>query len=141
MPDKFDPIPSAESWQLSNAPILAMAAHKASLDLFTEVGMIKLRNKSILLTQYMEFVIHYINENYKSKLEIITPKNINERGCQLSIIAHGFGKELFEKLSENHIVVDWREPNVIRAAPVPFYNSFEDVFKFGEVLKNILNEH
>ena len=141
MPDKFDPIPSAESWQLSNAPILAMAAHKASLDLFTEVGMKKLRNKSILLTQYMEFVIHYINENYKSKLEIITPKNINERGCQLSIIAHGFGKELFEKLSENHIVVDWREPNVIRAAPVPFYNSFEDVFKFGEVLKNILNEH
>jgi kynureninase len=118
-----------------------MAAHKASLDLFTEVGMKKLRNKSILLTQYMEFLIHYINENYNSKLEIITPKNINERGCQLSIIAHGFGKELFEKLSENHIIVDWREPNVIRAAPVPFYNSFEDVFKFGEVLKNILNEH
>ena len=141
MPDKFDPIPSAESWQLSNAPILAMAAHKASLDLFTEVGMKKLRYKSILLTQYMEFLIHYINENYKSKLEIITPKNINERGCQLSIIAHGFGKELFEKLSENHIIVDWREPNVIRAAPVPFYNSFEDVFKFGEVLKNILNDH
>ena len=141
MPDKFDPIPSAESWQLSNAPILAMAAHKASLDLFSEVGMRKLRNKSILLTQFMDYIIHYINENYKSKLEIITPKNINERGCQLSIIAHGFGKELFEKLSENHIVVDWREPNVIRAAPVPFYNSFEDVFKFGEVLKNILNEH
>lgn len=136
MPDKFSPIPTAESWQLSNAPILSMAAHKASLDLFSEVGIHRLRNKSILLTQYLEFIINYINKNYNTNLEIITPKIIDERGCQLSIIAHGFGKDLFDEFSKNHIVVDWREPNVIRAAPVPFYNNFEEIFRFGEILKN-----
>ena len=138
MPDKFSPIPTAESWQLSNAPILSMAAHKASLDLFTEVGMKKLRKKSILLTSFMEFIIENINGNSSSSLEIITPKNINDRGCQLSIIAHGHGKDLFEELSEKNIVVDWREPNVIRVAPVPFYNSFMDVLTFGRVLKNYM---
>ena len=138
MPDQFNPIPTAESWQLSNAPVLSMAVHKASLDLFTEVGMKKLRKKSILLTNFMEFIIENINENSSSSLEIITPKNINYRGCQLSIIAHGFGKDLFEELSKNHIVVDWREPNVIRAAPVPFYNNFEEIFRFGEILKNYI---
>ena len=138
MPDKFSPIPTAESWQLSNAPVLSMAAHKASLDLFTEVGMEKLREKSILLTNFMEFVIENINKSSSSNLEIITPKNINDRGCQLSIIAHGHGKELFEELSKNNIVVDWREPNVIRVAPVPFYNSFQDILAFGEVLKNYI---
>ena len=136
MPDKFSPIPTAESWQLSNAPVLSMAAHKASLDLFEEVGMEKLREKSILLTNYLEFIINYINDNKKSFLEIITPKNPKERGCQLSIIAHGYGRDLFEELSRNHVVVDWREPNVIRVAPVPFYNSFEDVFKLGRILNN-----
>ena len=138
MPDKFSPIPTAESWQLSNAPVLSMAAHKASLDLFTEVGMEKLREKSILLTNFMEFIIENINKSSSSNLEIITPKNINDRGCQLSIIAHGHGKELFEELSKNNIVVDWREPNVIRVAPVPFYNSFQDILAFGEVLKNYM---
>lgn len=136
MPDKFSPIPTAESWQLSNAPVLSMAAHKASLDLFEEVGMEKLREKSILLTNYLEFIINYINDNKKSFLEIITPKNPKERGCQLSIIAHGYGRDLFEELSRNHVVVDWREPNVIRVAPVPFYNSFEDVFELGRILNN-----
>jgi len=136
MPDKFSPIPTAESWQLSNAPVLSMAAHKASLDLFEEVGMEKLREKSILLTNYLEFIVNYINDNKKSFLEIITPKNTKERGCQLSIIAHGYGRDLFEELSRNHVVVDWREPNVIRVAPVPFYNSFEDVFKLGRILNN-----
>ena len=136
MPDKFSPIPTAESWQLSNAPVLSMAAHKASLDLFEEVGMEKLREKSILLTNYLEFIINYINDNKKSFLEIITPKNPKERGCQLSIIAHGYGRDLFEELSSNHVVVDWREPNVIRVAPVPFYNSFEDVFELGRILNN-----
>ena len=138
MPDKFSPIPTAESWQLSNAPVLAMAVHKASVDLFNEVGMEKLRNKSISLTNYLEFIINQINETKESYLEIITPSNSNERGCQLSIIAHGNGKELFKELSKNHIVVDWREPNVIRVAPVPFYNSFLDVYEFGRVLNNYL---
>lgn len=136
MPDKFSPIPTAESWQLSNAPVLSMAAHKASLDLFEEVGMEKLRKKSILLTNYLEFIINYINDNKKCFLEVITPKNPKERGCQLSIIAHGYGRDLFEELSRNHVVVDWREPNVIRVAPVPFYNCFEDVFELGRILNN-----
>ena len=139
MPDKFSPIPTAESWQLSNAPVLAMAAHKASVDLFNEVGMEKLREKSILLTGYLEFIVHLINEKKESFLEIITPNNFEERGCQLSIIAHGNGKELFDELSKNHIVVDWRERNVIRVAPVPFYNSFQDVYEFGRVLNNYLS--
>ena len=86
----------------------------------------------------MEFIIENINKSSSSNLEIITPKNINDRGCQLSIIAHGHGKELFEELSKNNIVVDWREPNVIRVAPVPFYNSFQDILAFGEVLKNYM---
>ena len=139
MPDKFSPIPTAESWQLSNAPVLAMAAHKASVDLFNEVGMEKLREKSISLTGYLEFIVHLINKKKESFLEIITPNNFEERGCQLSIIAHGNGKELFDELSKNHIVVDWREPNVIRVAPVPFYNSFQDVYEFGRVLNNYLS--
>ena len=83
----------------------------------------------------MEFIIENINESSSSNLEIITPKNINDRGCQLSIIAHGHGKELFKELSKNNIVVDWREPNVIRVAPVLFYNSFQDILAFGQVLK------
>ena len=98
--------------------------------------MEKLREKSILLTNYLEFIINYINDNKKSFLEIITPENPKERGCQLSIIAHGYGRDLFEELSRNHVVVDWREPNVIRVAPVPFYNSFEDVFELGRILNN-----
>jgi kynureninase len=84
----------------------------------------------------LEFIINYINDNKKSFLEIITPKNPKERGCQLSIIAHGYGRDLFEELSRNHVVVDWREPNVIRVAPVPFYNCFEDVFELGRILNN-----
>lgn len=132
----FVPIPTAEAWQVSNAPVLSMAAHKASLDIFMEAGMNKLFFKSEKLTGFMEFIIHEINSEITDrKLQIITPA---ERGCQLSIIAHGRGKELFNKLTENGIIADWREPNVIRCAPVPLYNSFEDVFRFGEILKKSL---
>ncbi len=127
----FEPIPTAEAWQVSNAPVLSMAAHKASLDIFSEVGMNKLISKSEKLTAYLDFIIREIN----SGLEIITPK---ERGCQLSIIAHGRGRELFKKLTVQGVIADWREPNVIRVAPVPLYNSFEDVFRFGEILKRSL---
>jgi kynureninase len=132
----FVPIPTAEAWQVSNAPILSMAAHKASLDIFMEAGMDKLISKSEKLTGYLEFVIGEINSQLKNnKLEIITPK---EKGCQLSIIAHGRGKELYNKLMNAGVISDWREPNVIRVAPVPLYNSFEDVFAFGEILKKSL---
>ena len=138
MPDKFSPIPTAESWQLSNAPVISMAAHLASLNIFEKAGMERLRKKSISLTNYLEFIIEEININNNNCLEIITPKDINQRGSQLSIVAHGANKALFEKLSINGVVADWREPNVIRIAPVPLYNSFEDVYRFGEILEKSL---
>jgi kynureninase len=140
MDDTFVPIQSAERFQLSNAPIFIMAPHLASLELFTEAGFQNLRTKSEALTAYLEFIITEINKGLKRgvQLEIITPKNKSERGCQLSIIAHGLGKELHTKLTESGVVTDWREPNVIRMAPVPLYNSFEDVFRLGEVLKSII---
>jgi len=132
----FDPIPTAESWQLSNAPILSMAAHKAAIDMFDEVGMDALCEKRDKLTGYLEFIIDSINEEKGGNvLEIITPRDKKHRGAQLSIIAHGKGKELFNRLMENGVIVDWREPNVIRIAPVPFYNSFEDIYRLGEILK------
>ena len=138
MPDQFSPIPTAESWQLSNAPIISMAVHLASLEIFEKVGMDKLREKSIILTNYLEFIIEAINNKHNNCLEIITPKDINQRGCQLSIVAHGSDKVLFDKLSENGVVADWREPNVIRVAPVPLYNNFEDVYRFGKILNESL---
>jgi len=132
----FVPIPTAEAWQVSNAPILSMAAHKSSLDIFMEAGTKALFEKNKKLTGYLEFVIQEINlQLTKRKLEIITPK---ERGCQLSVIAHGRDKELFSKLMSEGVISDWREPNVIRVAPVPLYNSFEDVYMFGEILKKAL---
>ena len=133
----FNPIASAESWQLSNAPVLAMAVHNVALQLHDEVGMEKLREKSILLTAYLEHVIQEVSEQSASSyFEIITPKQPKERGCQLSILAHGLGKPLFDKLTAAGVVADWREPNVIRIAPVPMYNSFEDCFRFGEILSS-----
>lgn len=138
MEKDFRAMPTAEGWQLSNAPVLSMAAHKAALDIFEEAGMDKLVEKSKKLTGYLEFVIEEVNrkiENRKLKLEIITPE---DRGCQLSIISHGLGKSLHEKLSASGVMADWREPNVIRCAPVPLYNSFEDILKFGKILLKIL---
>lgn len=136
----FMPMKGAEGWALSNAPIFSMAANRASLDIFDEAGMDSLVEKSEKLTGYLEYTIEEINKSSKNKLEIITPKNKNERGCQISIIAHGQGKDLHNKMVENGLIADWREPNVIRVAPVPLYNSFGDVFKFGEVLKKLLHE-
>ena len=135
----FEPIPTAESWQLSNAPVLTMAAHKAALDLFTEVGMEALCKKRDLLSGYMEFVIDDVSANSDAAdFEIITPREQKHRGAQLSILAHGQGKSLFDKLTEAGVIADWREPNVIRCAPVPMYNSFEDVWRFGDILSRSL---
>jgi kynureninase len=134
----FIPMPTAEAWQISNAPVLSMAAHKSSIDIFDEVGMDRLVNKAEKLTGYMEFVVDEINKNINPQLEIITPRDKKQRGCQLSIVAHGRGKNLFNELTKNNVVADWREPNVIRCAPVPLYNSFVDVFKFGEILRSAL---
>lgn len=136
MDREFVPIKSVERWQLSNAPILSMAAYKASLDIFDEVGMDKLIEKSKVLTAYLEFIVGEINKQKNNCLEIITPKAL--RGCQISIVAHGQGKALYNKLIENGVIPDWREPNVIRCAPVPMYNSFEDIYRFGEILNELL---
>lgn len=134
----FVPMKGAEGWQLSNAPVFGMAAHLASLDIFNEVGMAALRSKSEVLTAYLEFVINDVSTRNSDKVnfEIITPKDKDKRGCQLSILVHGQGKSLFEAISEGGVVADWREPNVIRIAPTPLYNSFEDVYRFGKILEN-----
>ncbi|MFK8038569.1 MAG: kynureninase [Crocinitomicaceae bacterium] len=133
----FNPMRGAEGWQLSNAPILGMAANLAALDIFDEVGMSALAKKRDDLTGYLEFVVNAISENNKDRcqLEIITPKNKAERGAQLSILAHGMGKDLFDFITEKGVIADWREPNVIRVAPVPLYNSYVDIFRFGKILE------
>lgn len=141
----FQPMTSAESWQMSNAPVLSMAAHKAAVDIFDKVGMDKLLQKQRLLSGYLEFIIDDINHKYFPErkdtfLENITPRDWKQRGCQVSIIAHGFGKPLFESLNNAGVIADWREPNVIRMAPVPLYNSFEDVYQFGVVLEEAINK-
>lgn len=139
----FQPMQSAEAWQMSNAPVLTMAAHKASIDIFDQVGMEKLLKKQKTLSGYLEFIVDTISENFLNKsegkwLEIITPRNWNERGCQVSVIAHGFGKALFDQLTNEGVISDWREPNAIRMAPVPLYNSYTDIYRFGEILQKAI---
>lgn len=134
----FIPIAGAEGWQLSNAPVLSMAAHKVALEIFSQAGMDKLCTKSKQLTGYLEFIIDNINASYDNCLEIITPRDQNQRGCQLSMIAKVNGKNIFEQLTAQGIITDWREPNVIRMAPVPLYNSFEDIWHFGQALEVVL---
>jgi kynureninase len=130
----FKPMKTAESWQMSNAQVMNMAAHRASLNLFDQVGMEKLSAKSLLLTSFTAFLL---NQLTNLKFEIITPVDPNERGCQLSLLFKSKGKEVFEKLQKNGVIADWREPNVIRIAPVPMYNSFEDVYTFYEIMKSV----
>lgn len=135
----FEAIPTAEGWQLSNAPVLAMAAHKASLDVFDEAGIEKLHAKRKLLSDYLLFIIDYCNSQLDEKIiQVITPRNENERSCQVSLLMLKKGKEIFNELTKQGVLADWREPNVIRVAPVPLYNSFEDVFRFGEIINSIL---
>lgn len=135
MRDDFDQLPGAEGWQLSNPPILSMAAIRASLAIFNEVGMEKLVTKSKKLTGYLEFLIHGLNNK---DIRIITPSNPQERGCQLSIQVKDANKTLHHQLTEAGVISDWREPNVIRCAPVPLYNSYQDVYHLVEKLKNLL---
>lgn len=133
MRKEYDVLPGAEGWQLSNPPILSMAAIRASLAIFKEVGMEKLREKSMNLTAYLAFLITEINSE---KIKIITPRDRNQRGAQLSIQVKDADKSLHKKLSKAGVVSDWREPDVIRVAPVPLYNSFEDVYRFVSILKD-----
>jgi len=135
----FKAIPTAEGWQLSNAPVLSMAAHHASLDVFEDAGMEDLFAKGQQLSNYLLFILDEINSGMNEKMiEVITPRDEKEKGCQVSMLMLQKGKEVFEALKQNGVLADWREPNVIRVAPVPLYNSFEDVYRFGEIVKNIL---
>ena len=117
-----------------------MAPCKASLDIFDEVGMSRLVSKSKRLTNYMEFIFNDISSRYDNcDLEIITPKDEKYRGCQLSVLCHGQGNSLFDFLSKKGVIADWREPNVIRLAPVPLYNSFEDIYQLGQIIEEGLS--
>ena len=135
MEPNFDPARSADGWQISNLPILSLAPYLASVEMFAEVGMQKLIKKRDLITAYLEYILHEIDKEVDSTFEIITPSNPQERACQLSVFLHGEGRSLFDYLMKNGVITDWREPNVIRLAPVPLYTSFEDMYEFGQVLK------
>jgi kynureninase len=129
----FIPKNTTESWQMSNAQVFNMVAHNASLDIYDKTTMADLRAKSEKLTGYMEYLLKDVTE---LPFVIITPNHPKQRGCQLSLLFAERGREVFEKLTEMGVVADWREPNVIRIAPVPLYNTFEDVYRFYEVLKS-----
>ena len=132
MKPEFEPMENADAWQLSNVPVLSVAPYLASLELFEEVGMENLIEKRTKIVAYLEFVLLEIDKEVDSTFEIITPK---DRGCQLSVFLHGEGRDLFDYLMKNGVITDWREPNVIRLAPAPFYCSFEDMYRFGQILK------
>lgn len=126
----FKPMPGADGWLLGNDNVLGLAAHQASLDLFLEAGLDNLTKKSEQLTGYMEFLLYQLNE-HKNVIEIITPKDPTSRGAQLSLFVKKGGKALYDRISEQGVVCDWRNPNVIRIAPAPLYNSYEDIYKFA----------
>jgi kynureninase len=131
MPIDFDPIPGAEGWQISNPPILQLAALRASMSIFDRVGMARLRAKSERLTAYLEYLIHH---HALLGVSLMTPDDPAQRGAQLSLQIKHHGRALHQRLIEAHIICDWREPDVIRVAPVPLYNTFLDVFTFVNAL-------
>jgi kynureninase len=135
MGPEFVPIRGAEGWQISNPPIFQLAALKASLDIFEEAGMKALAEKSRKLTGYLEFLLGEIKEE---RISVITPSNAQERGCQLSIRVKDSDKTLFQDITAQGVSADWREPDVIRVAPVPLYNTFSDVYEFAEILRDCL---
>jgi len=132
----FRPLPGAEGWQISNPPILQMAALRASLDIFAEAGMPALREKAVNLTGYLEYLIDQIGDD---RISVITPRDPDQRGCQLSIRVKNADRALFDRVVSNGVSADWREPDVIRVAPAPLYNSFAEVNRFAEILKQALN--
>lgn len=137
MKQGFIPMEGVDGWQLSNFPVLSGAAHLSSLQIFEQAGIKKLRRKSELLTGYMEFLLHQIDPQ-EMHFTILTPSNARERGCQLSIFMKQNGKKVFDKISKAGVIADWREPGVIRVAPVPLYNTFEEVYRFAEIFKKAL---
>ncbi len=137
----FQPIPTAEGWQLSNAPVLSMAAHQAALDIFDKAGMDRLHQKRKKLAGFLHDIIKEINQQQEEHfIEVITPEVETERGCQVSMLMLKNGRAVFESLTQQGVISDWREPNVIRVAPVPLYNTFEDIFRFGEMIQQSIQQ-
>jgi kynureninase len=139
MEPAFNPASTAESWSMSTPPMLLLAAHKASLDIIDAAGFDNLVEKSKALSNYLFFALDHINPN-NEKFNIITPRNADERGCQVSISVNKNARAIFETLLPLGVFADWREPNVIRVAPVPLYNSFEEIFIFADILRQLLEE-
>jgi len=138
MGPEFVPIAGAEGWQLSNPPVLGLAPLLASLEIYDEAGMDRLREKSLKLTAYLEFLL---KERLAEEIEILTPADPSRRGCQLSLRLHkgrDTARKVFEQLEEAGVTGDWREPDVIRVAPVPLYNSYGDVFRFVDILAGLV---
>ena len=136
MPDDFQPIPTAEGWQLSNPPVLSLAAIRASLFVFEDAGFDRLRKKSV---KQSNFLMELLDEIPDDQVSYITPKSTAEKGCQVSIRVKNANKSLFDRLSARNLVADWREPDVIRIAPTPLYNTFEEIYQFIELLKSEIN--
>lgn len=136
MDDTFVPIQGAEGWQMSNETVLSMAALKASLEIFEEVGMKALIAKSRKVTAYLEYLVGTLETD---RIEIISPKQPELRGAQLSLRVLNSNKSLFVKISGKGVIADWREPDVIRIAPAPLYNNYSDVYEFVQILKESLN--
>jgi len=135
----FKPIPSAEGWQLSTPSLLLYASHKAALDVFEEAGWVNVLTKQKKLNNYLWYILDEVCGSFSlGIIERITPRKENERGSQVSMLLHEHGKKIFDHLTSKGVISDWREPNVIRIAPVPLYNSFEEVWQFGNSLKSIL---
>ena len=135
----FVPIPSAEGWQLSTPSMILYACHKAALDIFSEAGLDRLHAKRLLLNNYLWFFLDEINGKMdKTYFQIITPNEQIARGCQVSMLMHEQGKAIYDGLIQEGMIVDWREPNVIRLAPVPLYNTFEEVWRFCTLFEKLL---
>ena len=133
----FTPSSTAESWSMSTSPMMLLATHKASLQVFAAAGFDNILIKARALGEYLHFVLNYINKP-EEKFKIITPSNPEERGCQVSFSVQKNAKAVFDTLLPFGIFADWREPNVIRVAPVPLYNTFEEIYIFAELLQQIL---
>ena len=131
----FHPMAGAEGWQLSNPPILALAPLRASLEIFAEAGMERLRAKSRSLTGYMEFLLQRQQDR---KFSIITPADAEMRGAQLSIRLARHGRELCDQLAAQGVIGDWREPDTFRVAAIPLYNSYQDVHGFVDRFSSVL---
>lgn len=135
----FTAMPGAEGWQLSTPALFLYAAHRAALEIFEEAGWTAIRAKQKLLNNYLWFLLEEVNATASKRIiEFITPQNEKERGCQVSMLMLERGKEIYDSLMKQGIIVDWREPNVIRLAPVPLYNSFEEAWRFADALKKLI---